>query len=211
MDTVYTLSAKGQRERAAARPMLADELHSLLRMVDGQRTRSDLLAHVGKSAITTGGLRWLTASGYLLVKPATATAPTFDAAARRAPPASDPAPPVRTHGLTQPHTGLGDSARAGLSTRPALSRPATMPALAPNPGNTRDVLADFMLRSIGRHLGTSGVAYQREVERATSVDQLLPLLAPLMEAILAQASHQAAAEFGDTAAFILQSLKTGHP
>ena len=52
MNTVYTLSPKGQRECAAEHPMLLRELHDLLRMVDGRRTRADLLATVGKNAIT---------------------------------------------------------------------------------------------------------------------------------------------------------------
>ena len=69
MNTVYTLSPKGQRECAAEHPMLLRELHDLLRMVDGRRTRADLLATVGKNAITMGGLRWLTASGYIHPSP----------------------------------------------------------------------------------------------------------------------------------------------
>lgn len=65
MRIVYALSDKGARECAAAHSTLPVELHGLLRMVDGRRTREDLLAATGKSALTAGGLRWLSASGYI--------------------------------------------------------------------------------------------------------------------------------------------------
>ena len=83
MRIVYALSDKGARECAAAHSTLPVELHGLLRIVDGRRTREDLLAATGKSALTAGGLRWLSASGYIQpsemadldTRPAPATAP----------------------------------------------------------------------------------------------------------------------------------------
>lgn len=178
MEMVYALSAKGQYECAAAHPALNDELRRLLRLVDGRRTRTDLLATVGKNAITTGGLRWLAASGYIY--------PTQ--------PPAEPAP-------SRPTT-VSAQAMPFDTTRARSSAPAALGG----PDNVRTVLAEYMLRSIGRHLGTGGIAYRREIARATSVDALLPWLNPLLEAILVQSGNQAAAEFGDTAAFILQSL-----
>ena len=65
MEIVYALSPKGRHERTAGRPSLPAQLHQLLCMVDGRRTRSDLLQTVGKSALTVGGLRWLAQSGYI--------------------------------------------------------------------------------------------------------------------------------------------------
>lgn len=188
MGLIYTLSAKGQHECAAANPTLNDELGRLLRLVDGRRTRTDLLAAVGKNAITTGGLRWLTASGYIY--PAQATAAPRQRSTVRAE-VSRPAP------------------AAAASTRASQLGASTLSSAPTGFGGPEDigaVLAEYMLRSIGRHLGTGGIAYRREIARATSVDALLPWLNPLLEAILAQSGSEAAAEFGDTAAFILQSL-----
>ena len=176
MNTVYTLSPKGQRECAAEHPMLLRELHDLLRMVDGRRTRADLLATVGKNAITMGGLRWLTASGYIHPKP-TATLPGL--------------------GSDAPASELLASVPQDLSSRAALMSQRGALQL-------RDALVDFMLRSIARHLGEAGDPYRRRVERAGAVTDLLPLLNPVLEAILARAGSQAAAEFADTAALLLR-------
>lgn len=65
MPVVYALSAKGARERSAGNPTLPAELGEMLRQVDGQRTRAQLIASMRKSSLTAGGLRWLEASGYI--------------------------------------------------------------------------------------------------------------------------------------------------
>lgn len=185
MNTVFALSPKGQRECAAEHPMLLRELHELLRMVDGRRTRADLLASVGKNAITMGGLRWLTASGYIHPKP-TATLPGLGSDAPWL--AADPASAL----LASVPQDLSSRA-AFLSQRGALQ--------------VREALADFMLRSIERHLGEVGAPYRRRVERAATAEALLPLLNPLVEAILARAGSEPAAEFADAAALLLRPLE----
>lgn len=183
METVYTLSPKGQRECAAEHPMLLRDLHDLLRMVDGRRTRADLLAAVGKNAVTMGGLRWLMASGYILAQAADAA--TFA--------------PSTGAGVGAPSEALA-SVPQDLSTRSApVSRRGEM--------RVREALADFMLRSIARHLGEAGAPYRRRVERAATVAALLPLLNPLLEAILARAGSEPAAEFADAAALLLLPLE----
>ena len=73
MTIVYALSPKGERECAADPPTLPAELSGLLRMVDGHRTRQDLLRATEKSALTAGGLRWLSDAGY--IRPASDAAP----------------------------------------------------------------------------------------------------------------------------------------
>ena len=179
MNTVFALSPKGQRECAAEHPMLLRELHELLRMVDGRRTRADLLATVGKNAITMGGLRWLTASGYIHPKP-TATLPG--------------------QGSDAPASELLASVPQDLSSRAAfLSQRGAL--------QVHEALADFMLRSIERHLGEVGAPYRRRVERAATAEALLPLLNPLVEAILARAGSEPAAEFADAAALLLRPLE----
>ena len=65
------------------------------------------------------------------------------------------------------------------------------------------ILSDFMVQSIRRRLGDGGYTYRRQIERATSVGDLLPHLHPLIDAIVVRAGADAGAEFADTAAFIL--------
>lgn len=54
-----------------------------------------------------------------------------------------------------------------------------------------------------RHLGEGGIVYSRKIERALTLDELLPHLNPLVDAIAEQVGSELAAEFADTAAFIL--------
>lgn len=178
MDTVYTLSDKGRRERAAEHPTLPAELRELLHMVDGQRSREDLLASVGKNSVTVGGLRWLTNSGYIMPT----AAADLEQVPRRAPAAS------RHGGMTRPGSDLA----------PASLSDAT---------RVRDALSQFMVRAIRRHLGETGYAYRRQIERAPNVEALLPHLEPVLVAIQAQAGRHVAAEFADTAALILRPLE----
>lgn len=180
MRTVYALSDKGQRERAAERPTLPAELAQLLQMVDGQRTREELLAAAGRNALTAGGLRWLTDTGYVL--------PTVLATLHRPPTAPGTLPSA---------AGAPASRDAGVF----------LPVPTRSEADVCRALSDFMVRAIRRHLGEGGYPHRRQVERATEVGALLPHLNPLIDTILLCAGHEAAAEFADTAAFILHPLE----
>ncbi len=173
MNTIYTLSDKGAHERAAASPTLPAELAGLLRLIDGQRTRKELLAVAGKNALTAGGLRWLTASGYIQ--------PTQHGAL-------DGGPDSIT---TTAHDAAG-----------AVPAP-TPPTRARSEQDICHALSGFMVQAIRRHLGEGGYPHRRQVERAAGVTDLLPHLNPLIEAIVRRVGCDAAAEFADTAAFIL--------
>ena len=176
MTIVYALSPKGERECAADPPTLPAELSGLLRMVDGHRTRQDLLRATAKSALTAGGLRWLTDAGYIR-------------------PASDAAPQPGKQG-----------ARAALTPLPALPSSAA-PEQSRSEADVRQTLAEFMVKGIRRHLGEAGYPQRRQIERAKAVGDLLPHLYPLVDAILERVGSEAAAEFADTAAFILHPLE----
>ena len=63
--TVFSLSDKGLQARQAEHSSLPGELRQLLHLVDGQRTRGELIAALHKSTLVAGGLRWLEASGYI--------------------------------------------------------------------------------------------------------------------------------------------------
>lgn len=178
MDTVYGLSPKGEREYATEHPVLPGQLRGLLRMVNGRRTRAELLALAGKNVLTVGGLRWLRASGYIVrIKPARrpdAVAGTGHGASRWV----DHGPPTSILG------------GAGLDEAGVCS-----------------VLSDFLLRSIRRHLGEDGYPGRSQIAQATDVQALLPHLGPLLDAILERAGPEVAAEFADTTAVMLRPLE----
>ena len=176
MTIVYALSPKGERECAADPPTLPAELSGLLRMVDGHRTRQDLLRATEKSALTAGGLRWLADAGYIR-------------------PASDAAPQPGKQG-----------ARPALTPLSALPSSAA-PEQSRSEADVRQTLAEFMVKGIRRHLGEAGYPQRRQIERAKAVGDLLPHLYPLVDAILERVGSEAAAEFADTAAFILHPLE----
>lgn len=205
MYTVYALSAKGLQERRNQPPTLPAELSELLRLVDGCRTNADLLAAArGKSAVVAGGLRWLKASGYILVTelPARADTGARSTAAAVVPARHAASPSVRPP-FSQPASAPApEPADSGRST---LSRPqSTLQAPVRAENDVCRILADFMIQSIRRRLGEGGYAYRRQIERAASVQQLLPHLNPLIDAIVAKVGADAGAEFADTAAFILR-------
>ncbi len=139
MKIVYALSEKGALERASGSPSLPAELGHLLNMVDGTRTHDQLMAAAGKNAVTAGGLRWLSASGYIL-------ATQEEARGRR------PGTPVSdgSTGLPPIPYGFGD----------ASSRPAPQTALNTRSDvrSERDIcltLSRFMVQAIRRHLTSS--------------------------------------------------------
>lgn len=178
MTVVYALSDKGARECTAPRSRLPSELHGLLRMVDGQRTRDELLTVTGKSTLTVGGLRWLSDAGYIH--------PCL------------PPQPVAVPARPQP------AAAPVSAPAPAATRPASATGTTPAPVTADDVcraLSALMLRAITRYLGR--YAYKRQIASARSVAELLPHLHPLIDAIVVRAGAEAAAEFADSAAFLL--------
>lgn len=181
MDTIYTLSTKGQREYATEHPVLPNQLRALLRMIDGRRTRAELLALAGRSALTVGGLRWLYASGYIVPLGMA----TQSGSSTLAPP-----PSGFNSRWPEPRSSASRIARSELD-EAGVSR----------------VLSEYLLRSIRRHLGEDGYAQRSQIEQARSVAELLPHLNPLLEAILARTGPEIAAEFADATAVLLRPLE----
>lgn len=182
MPIVYALSAKGYLEKFADQPQLPVELTQLLRLIDGRRTAAELLAAiVGRPALKAYGLRWLEAAGYVT----TTIAPDL------------PAP------------GQPASMASALDGAPETWPPSSLLKAAPAPMRVRDdgavarILANFMMETIQRWLGENGYSGQSQIERATRVQDLLPHLNPLVDAIVTQAGADTGAEFASTAAFIL--------
>jgi len=158
------------------RASMPAELRQLLHMVDGRRTREELIGALHKSALTAGGLRWLEASGYI-------ESTELPADSRLA--ASVPAPAFAPQ-------------RAVTAPRPIHPRERGKAQVV------RAALAQHMLYAIGRWLGDDCEQHRRQVESAESMDQLLRCLNPLTDAIVAHAGAQSGAEFAEDAAAILE-------
>jgi hypothetical protein len=101
---------------------------------------------------------------------------------------------------------VNDSGSARTAAPPA---PSPSGALPKDDAGVCRMLSDFMLRSITLRLGKGGYEHWRRIERAGSVNELLPHLHPLTDAIAMRAGSAAGAEFADNAAFILGPLERG--
>ncbi|MFD1711425.1 hypothetical protein FVQ98_12520 [Ottowia sp. GY511] len=198
-DGVYLLTPQGRKAHAGETSGVPPQLRPLLALIDGRRTRGELLAICGRSAVSAGGLRWLTSAGFTQRVPRAAVAcgalpdgvtgslhshpsPNEVAAPRRAPPAS---------------TLRGEAAP---TVPPERSGPASDASLLPMQAS----LSAYLHDAIQRHLGDDGGAFLRRVQRAQSLSDLLACLHPLIDAVLQAAGPHAAADLADGAAGILQ-------
>lgn len=217
---VYVLTPLGRRALAGEVSTVPPQLRPLLGAIDGRRSREEVLALCGRSAVNAGGLTWLASAGYierltqmgasLSTLPGEAVtglgrtglsampeatdmsgmstiSPPPTVSAPPPPTAPRPAPP-RPH--TVPDPGPATSRRA----------PPTQPSLLP----MHDALAGYMLETIRRYLREDADLHRRRVIHAASLTDLLPHVSPLIDAVLDAAGPQAAAEFADEAAAILQ-------
>ena len=271
-DWIYALTQRGRQECAGVTSSVPPALRELLRLVDGKRTRDEVLAATGKSAVSAGGLIWLASSGYIErvlqpwpaaakraadtgVKPssakptkarATAPAPvqpppaarpaerTADVAVRKAspPPAHPHSPPAAApqrppapmasvptvepaRRVTPPVAAPVAPPVASRPPRPApAARPDASAVHAPSPRPTpqrsaappdlKAALTAFMSDAIRQHLSDDADEYLYQVRRAASVGELIPMLNPLIDAVLEAAGPGAAAQFADGAAEILE-------
>ena len=202
---VYILTPLGRRALAGERVSVPPQLRPLLRAINGQRSRKEILALCGRSAINAGGLSWLVSSGYIeratpLSAPrlalkgddAGSSPPTESGAAPKlpAPPLAVAAPPLAA-APAEPGPSTISGGRRSTSTQPGL-----LPM--------QETLAGYMLDAIRRHLVEEADIHRRRVQRAESMSELLSHLNPLIDALVEAAGPQAAAEFADGAAAILQ-------
>ncbi len=267
-DWIYALTQRGRQECAGVTSSVPPALRELLRLVDGKRTRDEVLAATGKSAVSAGGLIWLASSGYIErvlqpwpaaakraadtgVKPssakptkarATAPAPvqpppaarpverTADVAVRKAspPPVHPHSPPAATPQrppapmapvpTVEPARRVTPPVAPPVAAKPPRPAPAARPeasaghAPSPRPAPQRSAappdlkaaLTAFMSDAIRQHLSDDADEYLYQVRRAASVGELIPMLNPLIDAVLEAAGPGAAAQFADGAAEILE-------
>lgn len=200
-DWVYVLTPKGRQERASGQPHVPPQMRMLLGLIDGRRTREQILSACGRSTMSAGGLSWLATSGYVARAPLNGTLSTLGPLSRLG------ATTVSMHGPI-----MGDAPHGSADAPPsvhhdtALAPPAEIPSPPKRPSQVpvHWKLSAHMVETIRRHLGEAGYPHRRQVERADSIADLLPHLNPLIDALLLAAGPQAAGEFADEAAAILQ-------
>lgn len=192
---VYVLTPQGRSAAADAAAGLPPQLRQLLALIDGQRTREEILALSGRSAVHAGGLSWLASAGFierrLVGGEADSRQPADEQAARH----SDLGTPTAAPAPTSAWAGEGLAHPAG-----AAASPSTRASLLP----LQATLAAYLTDAMARHLDEDGAVHRRRVQRAQSLSELLECLNPLIDAVLDAAGPQAAAELADGAAAILQ-------
>ena len=214
---VYVLTALGRRACAGDGVTVPAQLRQLLHAINGSRTRKEVLVICGRSAVNAGGFSWLASAGYIerlaapymppstLAANLTIGAAPFDLGASGAPMsvARGAAPPAKrstASGVLRAEERRGASIDPGPSTLSSRAGPPTDVSVLP----MQSALSAYMQDTIRRHLGERREGYLRRVEAVTSMSDLLAHLNPLMDAVLDAAGPQAAAEFADGAAAILQ-------
>ncbi|MDR2129104.1 MAG: hypothetical protein LBP52_08590, partial [Burkholderiaceae bacterium] len=137
MATVYALSPKGQLECRASHSALPAQLQAMLRLIDGERTDTELLQAAGKSALTAGGLRWLAAAGYILAtrtvntsEPARPVVKTVKPAPAAPTRAAQPKPLAANATPATPARASAPPAVPGAAKVPNPAAATTLPALA---------------------------------------------------------------------------------
>ena len=184
---VYVMTPQGRQAHAGKSFSVPPQLRPLLALIDGKRTRDDVLDICGRSAVTSGGLRWLASSGFIQRVPRGE--------------AESALPPDSV--IDGPHTApsvrivRGDASPAVPAVRGGSSHQASLMPM-------QQALSAYMVDAIRRHLGEDGDDFLHRVRRASTLKDLLVCLNPMIDAVLQMAGPQAAAEFADGAAGLLQ-------
>ena len=229
-DWIYVLTQRGRQECEGVTARVPPALRQILKLVDGQRTRDEVLAACGKSAVSAGGLIWLASGGYIqrvlsawpAVRPQAfdmhpnpslaPEAPARVAVSAVTPPARTPRiPDAAAAGKAAPTAFAAPqrTAKPGMAARTAVSaddmpvkRADHQPSHAQP--DMQAALTAFIADTVRLHMSDDEDGYLYQVQRAASVGELIPLLHPLIDAVLEAAGPGAAAEFADGAAGILQ-------
>ena len=196
---VYVMTSQGRQAHAGKSFSVPPQLRPLLALIDGKRTRDEALDICGRSAVTSGGLRWLASSGFIQRVPRgpseSALAPDSVIDAPHTVPSADEADPSQR--APSVRIVRGDASAAMPTVRGGSSHQASLMPM-------QQALSAYMVDAIRRHLGEDGDDFLHRVKRATTLKELLVCLSPMIDIVLELAGPQAAAEFADGAAGILQ-------
>jgi hypothetical protein len=196
MSTVYHVTEKGLIELGSRRPSLPAEIREILKLVDGRRSSSELIAVLGRSATVAGGLRWLAQAGFVKAKGGTSGSAPREAAAGVLDVTADPM------GEFLPTLAeLHDPAEAPAAQAPApAAQAAPVVAAEAIPVAERyRLLSSFLTESVKEHLGLRGFAHQIKIERASTIEDLAERIEPIADAIARAVDRKAANAFVKTA------------
>jgi len=196
MSTVYHVTEKGLIELGSRRPSLPAEIREILKLVDGRRSSSELIAALGRSATVAGGLRWLAQAGFVKAKGGTSGSAPKEAAAGVLDVTADPMGEFLPT-LAELHEPT-DTPAAQASAPVAQAAPVV--AAEPIPVAERyRLLSSFLTESVKEHLGLRGFAHQIKIERASTIEDLAERIEPIADAIARAVDRKAANAFVKTA------------
>ncbi len=159
---VYRRTTRGSAELVARRSSLGPALNSLLVLIDGQRTREELLAVASRLGAPDNCIDMLEAGEYIQpVKPANDAAnDAAGAALEGGRKTAQDAPPDASAGqaTAERQKELTDTERYAL-------------------------LYQYLIEAVKKHLGFKGFMYHLNVEKAVTLAELLELIDPVGDAI----------------------------
>ena len=196
MSTVYHVTEKGLIELGSRRPSLPAEIREILKLVDGRRSSSELIAVLGRSATVAGGLRWLAQAGFVKAKGGTSGSAPKEAAAGVLDVTADPMGEFLPT-LAELHEPT-DTPAAQASAPVAQAAPVVAAEAIPVAERYR-LLSSFLTESVKEHLGLRGFAHQIKIERASTIEDLAERIEPIADAIARAVDRKAANAFVKTA------------
>ncbi len=182
VDPIYHKTEAGHDEIRTRARKLDHKVRALLLIVNGERTRSEVLAQVGGMGVTEEAVDTLLALG--LVEPLLATPPATPAAPSST--TATPAPaatrgPKETN-LFAAYSGYNsadgkgiDDVLADTTIAPAIVPVVTPASAAPSGADGYKRLYHFYTDVIGNHLGLRGYVLQVKVEKAATLVELAAL------------------------------------
>jgi hypothetical protein len=186
VDPIYHKTEAGQEEIRTRARKLDQKVRALLLIVNGERTKSALLAQVAGLGVAEEAFDTLLALGMIEPQADPAKPVSAPAAARPAATAK-PAKPTDTN-LFAAYSGFnsagGKSIDDRVDDRDVLADTTIAPALAPAASGTAPASAGadgyqrlyhFYTDVIGNHLGLRGYVLQVKVEKAATVVELAAL------------------------------------
>jgi hypothetical protein len=165
-DTVYSRTAQGNAELSLRRSNLDALMNGLLMLVNGRRTRADLLSVASHMGAPFDSIDTLKAQGFIELAPRTGL--------------TRPAPLATDHGA--------------LEADYAASQPGGDEWMLTDAERTTR-LHRLLTEAASQHLGLSGFLYHLKVEKAASLAELRKLVTPIGDAIARAKGSQVAGPF----------------
>ncbi|MEN7530430.1 MULTISPECIES: hypothetical protein [unclassified Cupriavidus] len=179
VDPIYQKTEAGQEEIRTRARKLDQKLRALLLIVNGERSRSALLAQVSGMGVSDAALDTLLSQGLIVPIPEPVNAAP--------PPRAGKPEPARTRpetNLFAAYSGFNSADGKGIDDRfDVLADTTIAPAMTPAPpapvalagADNYQRLYHFFTDVIGNHLGLRGYVMQVKVEKASTIVELAAL------------------------------------